>query len=89
MTTIIDPVQLVGLRQAMYIMGCLARGHSEEEIVRILGGDEQLFDMWKSFLKHNGWMTETMEVWTITAKGAMWNKQLTSVHKCAKLTGDH
>ena len=77
MTTIIDPVQLAGLKQAVYVMGCLVRNDREEEIIRMLGGDAQLFDMWKLFLRHNQWMTETSEGWSITTKGAMWNKRST------------
>jgi hypothetical protein len=78
MTTIIDPVQLEGLRQAAYVMGCLARGHSDEEITRKFEGDEQLVDIWKSFLKHNQWMTESIEGWSITPKGTMWSKRVAS-----------
>lgn len=78
MTSIINPVQLAGLKQAAYVMGCLARNDSEEEIVRMLGGDGQLFDMWKLFLKHNEWMIETFKEYSITEKGALWNKRITS-----------
>jgi hypothetical protein len=76
MTSIINPVQLAGLQQAPYVMGCLVRNDSEEQIVKMLGGDEQLYDMWKSFLKHNNWIIETLEGCYITAKGAMWNKRI-------------
>lgn len=75
----INPVQLAGLRQAVYVMGCLARGHSEEEIMRMLGGDEQLVDMWKSFLKHNQWVTESIKGWSITPKGTMWSTRVVPV----------
>ena len=78
MTSIKHPVQLAGLKQAVYVMECLVRNHSEEQIVRMLGGDEQLFDMWKSFLLHNQWMEETMQGWSVTAKGLIWNKQIAS-----------
>ena len=78
MTTIINPIQLAGLKQAVYVMGCLARNDSEERVVRMLGGDEQLFDMWKSFLRHNKWMEETTEGWSVTAKGAVWSKRVTT-----------
>lgn len=78
MTTIIDPVQLAGLKQAVYVMGCLARGHSDEEITRTFEGDEQLVEMWKSFLKHNQWMTESIEGWSITTKGTMWSNRVAS-----------
>jgi hypothetical protein len=77
-TIIIDPVRLTGLKQAAYVMGCIVRNDSEEQITRMLGGDEQLFDMWKSFLKHNQWMTETMQGWSVTSKGAMWGKRVGS-----------
>jgi hypothetical protein len=78
MTTIINPVQLAGLKQAAYVMGCLARNDSEEQVVRMLEGDEQLFDMWKSFLRHNQWMEQTTEGWSVTAKGAVWSKRATT-----------
>jgi hypothetical protein len=78
MTTFINPVQLAGLKQVVYVMGCLAGNDSEEQIVRMLGGDEQLFDMWKSFLHHNQWMTESMQGWSVTSKGAMWSKRVTT-----------
>jgi hypothetical protein len=78
MTSIINPVQLAGLKQAAFVMECLVRGRSEEEIVRMLGGDEQLFNMWKLFLKHNEWMVETFKGYSITAKGSLWNKRITS-----------
>lgn len=69
MTTIGNLVRLPGLQQAVYIMGCLVRNDSEDETVTSMGGDNQLFHMWKSFLKHNQWMTET---------GATWNKRVAS-----------
>jgi hypothetical protein len=78
-STMVNLAQLAGLRQAVYVMGRLARGNSEEEIVRMLGGDEQLFDMWKSFLKHNQWATESIEGWSITPKGTMWSRRFVPV----------
>jgi hypothetical protein len=78
MTTIIDPVRLVGLKQAAYVMGCLVRNDSEAQVILTLGGDAQLYHMWKSFLRHNQWMTETTHGYSITAKGSMWNKRVES-----------
>ena len=78
MTTIIDPVKLAGLQQAAYVMGCLVKQQNKEEIVKMLGGDAQLFDMWKSFLKYNQWIEPEMEGWSMTAKGMEWNKRLAS-----------
>ena len=78
MATIIDssdPARLVGLKQAAYVMECLVKGQSEEEIVRTIGGDEQLVTMWISFLKHNHWITETMGGWSTTAKGVAWSRR--------------
>jgi hypothetical protein len=73
-TTAIDPVKLAGLKQATYVMQCLVKGHSEEQIAIALNGDKQLVTMWVSFLRHNHWMTEESGKWTITAKGENWNK---------------
>jgi hypothetical protein len=78
MTVIIDPVKLAGLQQAAYVMDCLVKQHNEEEIVKMLGGDEQLFDMWKSFLKYNRWIESEMEGWSMTEKGREWNRRLAS-----------
>lgn len=78
MTTIIDLVNLPGLKQAAYVMGCLVRNDSEDQIIRMLGSDKQLFDMWKLFLRHNQWITDTKEGWAITGKGAMWSNRVTS-----------
>jgi hypothetical protein len=43
MTTIIDPVRLVGLKQAAYVMGWLVRNDTEAQVILALGGDEQLY----------------------------------------------
>jgi len=72
MTTIIEPDMLVGLKQAVYVMDCLVKGHREEQIAITLGGDKQLVSMWLLFLKHNHWMEETMSGWSLTAKGKSW-----------------
>jgi hypothetical protein len=76
MTTINDPKQLAGLEQASYVMKSLVSNDSEEQITRTLGGDKQLFEMWKSFLKHNQWMTESKHGWSVTEKGAMWTMRV-------------
>ena len=78
MTTIVDPVRLAGLKQAVYVMESLVRNDSEVEIIRMLGGDAQLFNMWKLFLRHNQWIVETAEGWSTTAKGEMRSKQTTA-----------
>ena len=78
MTTVIDPLQLAGLKQATYVMKSLVKGYTEEEITKILGGDEQLVTMWILFLKHNHWIEATMEGWDTTSKGLEWSKRLAS-----------
>ncbi|MFY3742136.1 MAG: hypothetical protein HMLIMOIP_002600 [Candidatus Nitrosomirales archaeon] len=72
MTTVIDPVRLAGLKQAVYVMECLVKGNNEEEIAIALGNDKQLVSMWILFLKHNHWIEETMGGWSITVKGQKW-----------------
>jgi len=64
-----DPARLVGLKQAVYVMECLVKGQSKEEIVGTLGADEQLVTMWISFLMHNHWIAQTIGGWSSTAKG--------------------
>jgi hypothetical protein len=78
MTGVNNPVQLAGLKQAAYVMKCLVEGYTEEEIVKILGKDQQLVVMWISFLRHNQWMEKSMEGWSMTAKGVVWSKHVTS-----------
>ena len=78
MTAMIDPMRLAGLRQASYVIECLSKHQSKEQVVLMLGGDEQLFEMWKSFLRHNRWMAETHEGWSITPKGAIWRQKISS-----------
>jgi len=78
MTTVIDPVQLAGLKQAAYVMECLVTGQSKEEIAIAFGGDKQLVAMWILFLKHNHWIAETKEGWSITAKGMLLSRRITS-----------
>lgn len=55
-----------------------SQNDGEDQIVKMLGGDEQLYDMWKSFLKHNHWMSATTEGWSVTEKEKMWSKRVFS-----------
>jgi hypothetical protein len=79
LTINIDPVKLQGLKQAVYVMQCIVRNDTEGDIVKTLGGDQQLFDMWKSFLQHNGWMSRTKQGWEMTAKGELWRTHETEL----------
>ena len=76
--TMLDPVRLVGLKQAAYVIECLTKGQSEQQIIIALGGDEQLLRMWISFLRHNHWMEAGVNGWSITTKGALWIKKYTT-----------
>ena len=68
------PGSLRGLRQAVYVLQCLADGKTEQEIADTLEGDMQLVKIWSSFVlhshfienqrAHNGVMT-----WVVTDKG--------------------
>lgn len=82
MTTVIEPVRLAGLKQAVYVMDCLAKGHSEAQIALTLGDDKQLVSMWMLFLKHNRWMEETTCGWSPTAKGRSWRSKIIDSTAC-------
>lgn len=70
------PFKLAGLKQATYISQCLAKGQDRAEVILSFGGDEQLVDMWISFLKHNHWVVEgTDGRWSVTPKGKIWNSR--------------
>lgn len=77
----ISPIHLPplrGLKQAIYVMECLIKGQTKEQIVRTLEGDEQLVTMWISFLRHNKWMEETSGIWSTTLKGAKWSNRMSA-----------
>lgn len=77
MTTVIEPGSLSGLKRAAFIMHLITTGQRMDEITVALGGDEQLVNMWFSFLRHNHWIIEASDGWAVTAKGSMWNKKIT------------
>ncbi|HEX7031992.1 MAG TPA: hypothetical protein VF172_03230 [Nitrososphaera sp.] len=45
---------------------------SESEIVELFRGDEQLVDIWRSFLLHNHWIEQVDGKWAVTKKGKEW-----------------
>jgi hypothetical protein len=69
---LVNAIELVGLKQAAYISRSLVKGQSREDIVKSLDADTQLVDMWILFLKHNHWIEETVNGWSLTAKGQEW-----------------
>ena len=72
----INPLELLGLRQAFYISRCLTGGQCKEDLVLAFGGDGQLVDMWISFLRHNHWVEEGFTGWVLTAKGKTWKGKI-------------
>jgi hypothetical protein len=67
-----NPLGLSGLRQAVYILECLEKGETEEQIVERFEGDEQLVKMWTLFLFHNRWIEHPDGRWETTGKGREW-----------------
>ena len=73
----INPLQLRGLKQAFYVLHCLEEGRSNEEIIQKFDGDEQLVDIWISFVKHNHWIAQdSLGQWRLTEKGRKWARGL-------------
>ena len=50
----------------------LEDGMHEGDIIEQFGGDEQLVQLWISFLLHNRWMEHPDGKWEATEKGKMW-----------------
>jgi hypothetical protein len=67
---------LVGLKQGAYISQRLANGQTREDLVFSLGVNEQLVDMWISFLKNEQWIEWREGKWLLTAKGKIWTDKL-------------
>jgi hypothetical protein len=71
----IDPLQLSGLAQAIYVLKALEAGVPENEIIEQFEGDEQLVQIWISFLFHNRWMEHPNGKWQASNKGKEWIKR--------------
>lgn len=69
---------LGGLKKAMYVMQCLEAGQTRKQIVRALNGDEDLLDVWTSFLLQYDWIEQQNESgeWSVTAKGKSWYEKI-------------
>lgn len=69
-----NPIKLIGLAQAVYILKCFEAGRTEEQLVKEFGGDGQLIQMWINFMQHNHWMlrSESRSGWSATDKGKSW-----------------
>jgi hypothetical protein len=68
----IVPADLKGLTQAIFVLKALQDGKSENEIVDLFKGDQQIVQIWTSFLAHNHWMEHPDGKWEVTPKGKEW-----------------
>lgn len=70
------PLGLKGLRQAIYIFRELELGRTTDGLVKDFDGDQQLVDIWLSFLLHNRWIEQKGGQFVATEKGRGWAKKL-------------
>lgn len=73
----INAIELVGLKQAAYVLHSLVEGQNKDDVVKKFEDDEQLVDMWMLFLKCNHWMVNSSGIWSVTSKGRMWTEKVT------------
>ena len=52
---------LGGLKKAMYVFQCLDRRQTRNQIVEALNDDEELVDVWISFLMQYDWIEQQDE----------------------------
>lgn len=78
-TSPVDPPSLRGLLQAVYVADCLCKGYLVSDLVSKFDGDDQLVEMWISFLKHNHWIyfDSPTTSWLMTEKGKRYAYDLT------------
>jgi hypothetical protein len=76
----INPVNLIGLRQALYVLQSLENGNTAGQIIDKFQGDGQLVEIWINFLIHNQWVerTKTGE-FSATEKGKDWRVRIKDV----------
>ena len=67
-----NPRNYSGLQLPAYILKCLARGDSQEQIASRFPEDGELVGLWVSFLRSNHWMEKSDGTWSITQKGQEW-----------------
>ncbi len=76
----INPVNLRGLKQALFVLQSLEQGKTADQIVDRFDGDRQLVEIWTNFLVHNQWIK--LEVnngiarYVATNKGIEWLNRL-------------
>lgn len=62
----------------MYVLQCLERGQTRRQIVEALNGDEDLVDVWISFLMQYDWIEQKNESneWSVTSSGMEWYEKI-------------
>ena len=69
---------LGGLKTWMYILQCFYKGQSRKQIVKALNGDEELVNVWISFLMQYDWIEQDgSDEWAATPKGKEWYEKNT------------
>lgn len=63
----------------MFVLQCLDRGQTRKQIVELLNGDDNLVDIWMSFLIQYDWIEQRNESdeWSVTPKGREWYEEIT------------
>lgn len=77
----INPVNLKGLNQALFVLQSLEQGKGADQIVEEFDGDLQLVEIWTNFLIHNHWIEKIMVdsgnyTYLVTDKGREWSKRV-------------
>ena len=64
----------------MFVLQCLDRGQTRKQIVELLNGDEDLLDVWISFLMQYDWIRQEIESdeWSVTPRGREWYEAIST-----------
>jgi hypothetical protein len=69
----VNPLNLRGLKQAVYVLQSLEQGKTTDQIVDKFKGDSQLVEIWTNFLIHNHWIErKNASGFSATEKGKDW-----------------
>lgn len=87
----INPVNLRGLKQALFVLHSLEQGKSSQQIIKYFDGDTQLVEIWTNFLIHNHWIKKIEDDsgaarYIVTGKGREWTERL-QIHSLSRLDG--
>jgi len=78
MALAVKSADLGGLKKAIYVLQCLDRGQTRMQIVEALNDDEELVDVWFSFLMQYDWIKQNgdSDEWSVTPKGREWCEEI-------------